>query len=51
MRNVELDMIYGDNSKAKNELGWDYSIHLDQLIEILISDELEFSKWKIENEL
>lgn len=39
MRNLELDIIYGDNSKAKNELGWDYNYSTSQLIEQLIEDE------------
>ena len=46
MRNVELDIIYGDNSKAKNELGWNYDISSNQLIEKLINDEKEFLEWK-----
>lgn len=39
MRNLELDVIYGDNSKAKLELGWDYNYTTNQLIEQLIEDE------------
>lgn len=46
MRNVELDIIYGDNSKAKNELGWDYNLKLDGLIEKLIYDEEKYVGWK-----
>jgi GDPmannose 4,6-dehydratase len=46
MRNLELDIIYGDNSKAKNELGWDYDISMNNLISILIQDEVEFLGWK-----
>ena len=46
MRNLELDVIYGDNSKAKNELGWDYNLSTDQLIETLIEDEIKFQEWK-----
>lgn len=42
MRKVELDIIYGDNSKAKNELGWDYDFSTDELIDLLISDEKDF---------
>jgi GDPmannose 4,6-dehydratase len=42
MRKVELDIIYGDNSKAKNELGWDYDFSTDELIDLLISDEKYF---------
>lgn len=47
MRNVELDIIYGDNSSAKNELDWNYDISLDQLIDMLINDEKEFLSWKL----
>jgi GDPmannose 4,6-dehydratase len=46
MRNVELDIIYGDNSKAKNNLNWDYDISLDQLIDQLIKDEKALIEWK-----
>jgi GDPmannose 4,6-dehydratase len=46
MRNVELDIIYGDNSKAKNDLSWDYDISLDQLIDQLIEDEKVFLEWQ-----
>jgi len=46
MRNVELDIIYGDNSSAKNELDWDYDVSLDQLIDLLISDEKDLLNWK-----
>ena len=49
MRNLELDIIYGDNSKAKNELGWDYNLSLDQLIETLIEDEKNYLDWKSKN--
>lgn len=48
MRNVELDIIYGDNSKAKKNLNWDYDISLDQLIDQLIKDEKEFTYWMYE---
>ncbi|NQX96733.1 MAG: GDP-mannose 4,6-dehydratase [Flavobacteriales bacterium] len=49
MRNLELDIIYGDNSKAKNELGWDYDMPLNQLTDQLIIDEKEFLEWKSKN--
>lgn len=47
MRNLELDIIFGDNSKAKNELGWNYDICLDQLIETLIEDEQKYQKFEL----
>ena len=49
MRNVELDVIYGDNSKAKNELGWNYDISLDSLISTLIKDEKEYENWNLKD--
>jgi GDPmannose 4,6-dehydratase len=51
MRNLELDIIYGDNSKAKNDLGWNYDLSLDQLIDTLIEDEKKFMEWKSTNNL
>lgn len=51
MRNVELDIIYGDNSKAKSQLNWEYNICQDQLIDILIKDEQEFLNWKSDQNL
>tara|TARA_B100000809_G_scaffold201247_1_gene201795 strand:+ start:133 stop:1122 length:990 start_codon:yes stop_codon:yes gene_type:complete len=47
MRNVELDIIYGNNSKAKKELGWDYDLSLNELIDTLIKDEKEYMEWKV----
>jgi len=45
-RNVDLEIIYGDNSKAKKELGWDYNITLDELLSTLIEDEIKFQNWE-----
>ena len=46
MRKRELDVIYGDNSKARSDLGWDYSLTLDALVETLIADESEYQSWR-----
>ena len=46
MRNVELDVIYGDNNKAKSDLGWDYDISTNALIKNLIEDEKAYLKFK-----
>ena len=40
LRTLDLDTIYGDNSRAKNELNWDYNLTTDNLIETLIDDEI-----------
>lgn len=46
LRNLELDIIYGDNSKAKQELGWIYSYTSNQLIEQLLEDEKAYLNFK-----
>lgn len=49
-RPVELEMIYGDNSKAKEKLGWNYNISFDQLINKLIEDEVQYMRWELSHE-
>lgn len=46
LRNLELDVIYGNNSKAKNELGWVYDYTTNQLIEQLLEDEKAYIEFK-----
>lgn len=46
LRSLDLNIIYGDNSKAKNELGWQYNLTTDDLLHHLINDEIEFMKWE-----
>lgn len=36
----DLKIIYGDNSKAKEKIGWEYNLSFKQLIHQLIEDEL-----------
>ncbi len=45
-RPVDLEEIYGDNTKAKNILRWDYNISNKELITHLIEDEKEFIIWE-----
>ena len=45
-RPVDLEIIYGDNSKAKQNLNWNYDISFDELIEKLVEDEAAFFDWK-----
>ena len=47
MRNLELDVIYGDNTKAVKELGWDYNYTTNQLIEQLLEDEQAYMKFQV----
>lgn len=46
LRSLDLEIIYGDNAKAKEELEWEYSYGPDELINQLIKDEYDFIKWK-----
>jgi len=44
-----LEINYGDNSKAKDKLNWNYDMSFDQLIIKLVEDEIEFIKWELKN--
>lgn len=46
MRSLDLGIIYGDNNKAKFELGWEYDMDHHQLTSKLIEDERIWIKWK-----
>ena len=50
-RPIDIQINYGDNSEAKNELKWNYNMGFKQLIDKLIEDEIEYFKWeeKIKN--
>jgi len=45
----DLEINYGDNSKAKDKLNWNYDMSFDQLIIKLVEDEIEFIKWELKN--
>lgn len=46
MRSLDLTIIYGDNSKAKLDLGWEYDMDTSSLISKLIEDERDWIKWR-----
>ena len=46
-RPLELVTIYGDNTKSKNELGWNYNLTTENLIDQLIKDETAFIEWEL----
>ena len=46
LRSLDLDIIYGDNSKAKRELGWKYDVTMDDLIHKLVQDEQALMTWE-----
>ena len=42
-RPLDLEIIYGDNNKAKNLLGWQYHLTFTDLIARLVEDELTYA--------
>lgn len=46
MRNLDLEIIHGDNSKAKKRLGWKYDLGPDDLVDLLVKDEQELMAWE-----
>lgn len=44
LRPTEIDDIYGDNSKSKRKLGWDYTMSFFDVLKILIEEELANGK-------
>ncbi len=44
-RPVELEISYGNPSKARAELNWNYSITFDDLIQKLIEEEILYQEW------
>ena len=48
-RPTDLEINYGDNSKAKNKLKWNYNMNFEQLINRLVDDELKYFDWKIKH--
>lgn len=48
LRTTDLDMIYGDNSKARDSLGWKYDLSNEALIQKLVKEEFEFVEWELQ---
>lgn len=46
MRSLDLGLIYGDNTKAKKQLDWDYELSTEELVAKLITDEKKWLNWK-----
>jgi GDPmannose 4,6-dehydratase len=46
LRSLDLEIIYGDNSKAKRELQWVYTLTPELLVKELIKDEMTLLKWE-----
>ncbi len=43
-RPTEIPDIYGDNAKAKTQLGWQYNMSFYEVLKILIDEEIRFTK-------
>ena len=50
IRSLDLEIIYGDNSKAKQDLGWQYDLTTEGLISSLIKDEIALMSWQTKTE-
>lgn len=46
-RPLELDIIYGDNSRAKKLLGWQYDMTFEGLIDALVKDKIQYLGWEL----
>ena len=43
-RHSDIDIIYGSPKKAREELGWEYHLSFEELVELLVQEELEYEK-------
>ena len=48
LRSLDLEIIYGDNTKAKGLLEWDYDMDNEALISRLLEDETKLMDWETE---
>jgi GDPmannose 4,6-dehydratase len=50
LRPNDLEIIYGDNTKAKSLLGWEYKMTNEELIQQLIDDEYDYVRWELNSD-
>ena len=43
-RPTEVDLLLGDSSKAKKELGWEPKVKFEELVKVMIDADFEFIK-------
>ena len=43
-RPLDVDILRGDYSKAREELGWEPKVRFDELVEIMVKEDLD--RWK-----
>jgi GDPmannose 4,6-dehydratase len=44
-RPLDINLLRGDNSKAKNELGWEPKTKFHELIKLMVNEDLK--RWKM----
>ena len=47
LRPKDLEIIYGDNLKARLLLGWNYNLTNERLVEKLIEEEIKYIEWEL----
>ena len=47
MRPSDLSIMYGDNTKARKLLDWSYDLTTNDLIDLLIKDEYDYTTWLV----
>lgn len=50
-RPAEVDLLIGDASKARNELGWSAQVGIEELVDIMMRHDLEATRQRIANAL
>lgn len=48
LRPKDLEIIYGDNFKARDLLGWNYNLTNEALVKKLIEEEYKFIEWELQ---
>jgi GDPmannose 4,6-dehydratase len=47
MRPSEVDVLIGDSSKAKRDLNWSPKVNFNQLVERMVTKDIEFESSKL----
>jgi GDPmannose 4,6-dehydratase len=50
MRPAEVDLLIGDPTKARKQLGWEPTVGFEQLIGMMVDNDLELIKNKIDHQ-
>ncbi|MBB6638136.1 GDP-mannose 4,6-dehydratase [Cohnella thailandensis] len=50
VRPAEVDLLLGDSSKARQELGWELEVNFEQLVRMMVESDLEKNKRLLQND-